>query len=295
MAGNTGFPGLSGRRRQESAGQLISQSLTGHCARISFSSVLILGHLMTLSRHIIDRGDGAAVELFLGRVSTANAGAMLFVHGNQGGLLLGGREAIDDGSLLLLSSKLNITVAAVSQPGFGSSDGPADFCGPATQRAIMAALDFLRTQPGVDPGRLVLYGNSRGAVASAMVAAQVPDLRAVILMAGVYDLKEVYQVSSWGLQRVIQREAGPSDAAFLDRSALYHAHRIKTDTLILHGKFDDRAPVDQAERFSAALSATGVPVALNIFECGHRIPREQRTPVFRSFLQKIFALPASYH
>lgn len=72
----------------------------------------------------------------------------------------------------------------------------------------------------------------------------------------------------------------------MDRSALYHAHRIKTDTLILHGRFDDRAPVDQAERFSAALSATGVPVALNIFECGHRIPREQRTPVFRVFFRK---------
>lgn len=254
-----------------------------------------MGPMMALTRHTIDRGDGAEVELFLAQVSTANAGAMLFVHGNQGGLLLGGREAVDDGSLLLLSSKLNITVAAVSQPGFGSSDGPADFCGPATQRAIVSALDFIRTQPGVDPKRIVLYGNSRGAVASAMVAAQVPDLRAIILMAGVYDLREVYQDGSWGLQRVIQKEAGLSNEAFLDRSALYHAHRIQAETLILHGKYDDRAPVAQAERFAAALSATGLPVALNIFESGHRIPREQRMPVFREFLQRIFLPAATYH
>jgi pimeloyl-ACP methyl ester carboxylesterase len=102
---------------------------------------------------------------------------MLFVHGNQGGALLGAREFVDSGTLLRFSSGLNITAAAVSQPGFGASDGPADFCGPNTQQAIMAALCFLKKQPSIDPEQIVLYGNSRGAVASAMVAAQVSDLR----------------------------------------------------------------------------------------------------------------------
>ncbi|WP_072381222.1 alpha/beta hydrolase family protein [Rhizobium tibeticum] len=252
--------------------------------------------MSAITQHMIARGDGAAVELFLARPSAAkSAGAILFVHGNQGGLLLGGKEAVDDGSLLRFSARLNVTSAAVSQPGFGASDGPADFCGPATQRAIVAALDFLREQPSVDPSRIVLYGNSRGAVASAMVAAQVPDLRAIILTGGVYDLKGAYRSGSRGLQQAIQKEAGLSSEAFSDRSALYHSHKIHAETLLLHGKYDDRAPVDQAERFSGALSETGVPVTLHTFECGHRLPREQITPVLRDFLTRILAPAAIYH
>ena len=97
-----------------------------------------------VTEHTIDRGDGARVQLFQARASDRRNGAILFVHGNQGGLLLGGQEAVEDGSLVRFSSRLGITAAAVSQPGFGTSDGPADFCGPSTQKAIVAALDFLK-------------------------------------------------------------------------------------------------------------------------------------------------------
>jgi dipeptidyl aminopeptidase/acylaminoacyl peptidase len=238
---------------------------------------------------MLNRGDGAAVELFQAQPNgAAPAGAMLFVHGNQNGLLLGAKEFADSGALSRFSSALNITAAAVSQPGFGASDGPADFCGPVTQQAIMAALSFLREQPPVDPGRIVLCGNSRGAVASAMVAAQASDLRAVVLSSGVYDLRAVFQNTSRGIRRAIETEAGLSDEAFLARSALHHVQDIRSEVLLLHGRHDDRAPVAQAEAFSDALSYAGVPVALSVFECGHRIPREQSRTVLRPFLQRLF-------
>lgn len=250
-----------------------------------------------VTQHFIDRGDGAKVELFQAQPSGgAPAGAILFVHGNQGGRLIGAKEAVDAGTLARFCSGLNITAAAVSQPGFGASDGPADFCGPDTQRAIMAALSFLRQQPSVDPSRIVLYGNSRGAVASAMVAAQVPDLRGVILRSGVYDLKAAYESSSKGLQMAIAQEAGRSDDAFLARSALHHASKIRAETILLHGRLDERAPVAQAEQFSDALSDAGVPVMLHVFECGHDIPREYVQTALRSFLLKALGAPAvTYH
>lgn len=249
-----------------------------------------------VTRHLIDRGDGAAVELFQAEAAgAAPAGAILFVHGNQGGLLLGAKEFANDGTLLRFSSRLNITAAAVSQPGFGASDGPADFCGPSTQRAIMAALSFLKQQPSVAPERIVLYGNSRGAVASAMVAAQFPDLKAVVLSSGVYDLEAVFLNSPPGLQRAIETEAGLSKEAFLKRSALHHAQKIRSETLLLHGRHDDRAPVAQAESFSKALSDAGVPVNLSIFECGHRIPREHSQAALRPFLQRIFGAGVTSH
>ncbi len=249
-----------------------------------------------VTRHIIDRGDGARVELFqVQPESKTPEGAILFVHGNQGGRLTGAKEAVDTGTLLRFCSRLNVTAAAVSQPGFGASDGPADFCGPHTQRAIIAALSFLRAQPCVDPGRIVLYGNSRGAVASAMVAAQVPDLRAVILRSGVYDLEAVYKGSSKGLRFAIEQEAGRSREAFLARSALHHAPKIRAETLLLHGRLDERAPVAQAERFSDALSDAAVSVMLHVFECGHEIPREYAQMALRSFLQRVFDPAVTYH
>jgi dipeptidyl aminopeptidase/acylaminoacyl peptidase len=249
-----------------------------------------------VTRHLIDRGGGASVELFqVQPESETPAGAILFVHGNQGGRLIGAKEAVDTGTLLRFCSRLNITAAAVSQPGFGASDGPADFCGQNTQRAIMAALSFLLEQPCVDPDRVVLYGNSRGAIASAMVAAQVPDLRAVILRSGVYDLKAAYEASSKGLRWTIEQEAGLSSEAFLARSALHHARKIRAETLLLHGRLDERAPVAQAERFSDVLSETGVPVTLHVFECGHDIPREYAQTAQRSFLQRVFNPVVTYH
>lgn len=248
-----------------------------------------------VTEHTIDRGDGARVQLFQARASDRGSGAILFVHGNQGGLRLGGKEAVDDGSLVRFSSRLGITAASVSQPGFGTSDGPADFCGPFTQNAIIAALNFLKLQPSVDPERIVLYGNSRGAVASAMVAAKVTYLKAIILTGGVYDLRDAYMNSGRGIQHAIQKEAGLSVEAFLDRSALYHAHHIRSETLLLHGKYDDRASVDQAERFSEALASAGVPVKFHALDGGHRLPREQVTPILRDFLIRMFAPLATVH
>lgn len=139
-------------------------------------------------------------------------------------------------------------------------------------------MDFLKRQPSVDPERIVLYGNSRGAVASAMVATKVADLKAIILTGGVYDLRDAYKTSARGLQEAIRNEAGISDEAFLDRSALYHAHSIRSETLLLHGKYDDRASVDQAERFSEALARSGVPVRFHALDGGHRLPAIRSLP-----------------
>ncbi|NSZ35800.1 S9 family peptidase [Agrobacterium tumefaciens] len=249
--------------------------------------------MQKVTQHQISPAGAPAVELFLASPETAEpAGAILFVHGNQGGRLLGARETVDTGTLLRFCSRLNITAAAVSQPGYGGSDGPPDFCGPATQRAISSALAFLRAQPHVDPDRVVLYGYSRGAIASAMVATQDTDLRAVILGAGVYDLATLYETASPGVRWKIRQEAGDTSEAFAVRSALRYADRIRSETLLLHGGQDDRAPVAQAEKFAAALSELGTPVALHVFDCGHRIPHELSRAAMRPLFMKVFSSSA---
>lgn len=249
-----------------------------------------------IARHLIDRGDGASVELFQAHPDSAvPRGVILIVHGNQGGHLIGAKEIAEKGALTRFAAGLNITAAAVSQPGYGSSCGPVDFCGPITQQAIIAGLNFLKKQPSVDPARLVLYGHSRGAIASAMVATQVFDLRAVILSSGVYELKEVYHQSSRGIRRAIESEAGLSEEAFLARSARFQADKIRAETLLLHGRYDDRAPVSQAEDMADALTKAGVSSTLKIFDCGHELPRRDVNSVLRPYLQNIFTKEETVH
>jgi len=53
-------------------------------------------------------------------------------------------------------------VGGVSQPGFGTSAGPADLAGPATLAALEAALAELKRMPGIDPKRVFVLGHSQG-------------------------------------------------------------------------------------------------------------------------------------
>jgi dipeptidyl aminopeptidase/acylaminoacyl peptidase len=128
-----------------------------------------------------------------------------------------------------------------------------------------------------------------------MVATQLADLRAVILSSGVYDLEAAFENSPQGLRQAIETEAGLSTEAFWARSALQHVHKIRAETMILHGRQDDRAPVAQAELLSQALADAGRAVTLQTFECGHRIPGEDLRAALRPFLQRIFAPVVTYH
>ena len=139
---------------------------------------------------------------------------------------------------------------------------------------IEAALDYLVDHPAVDHERIALYGVSRGAIASAMVATREMRIKALILVAGMYDLAKSYPTGDPGLDRNIKRETGATRTAFDDRSALLHAERICAATLILHGEDDVQGKsVDQARRLAAALRARNVVVRDRIFPgTGHRIP-----------------------
>ncbi|MET3649050.1 alpha/beta hydrolase family protein [Phyllobacterium ifriqiyense] len=93
----------------------------------------------------------------------------------------------------------------------------------------------------------------------------------------------------------IEKEAGVSSEDFLVRSALRHVHKIQSETVLLHGRSDDRAPVSQAELFSEALLDVCLPVTLRVFECGHDIPREFLQPVLRPILKRIFDTDKIYN
>ena len=108
---------------------------------------------------------------------------VLFIHGHQEGPRDGGEAYVRTGRLGIMARRGYVS-AAVSQPGYGNSAGPPDYCGPFTQQAVLVAIDFLRRQPFVRANKVALFGYSRGAIVAAMVATQDPGLAAVVLGAG---------------------------------------------------------------------------------------------------------------
>jgi len=215
---------------------------------------------------------------------------LILIHGHQMGDRPGAKVYVESGGLERFAAP-GMLVAAVSQPGYGKSDGPADFCGPRSQRAIIAAIDYFRKQPFVDAKRIALFGYSRGAGVAAMVATRVPDLAAVVLGAGIYDLRATYSRLEPGIQQNIDREAGTSEEAYRVRSAIFHVDRIKAPTLVLHGEQDDRASAESAKAFGAALEKTGTPVRVVIFPgVGHGIPPAQQNAEWAPFLRQHLAI-----
>lgn len=176
---------------------------------------------------------------------------LLFVHGH-------GSHARHSIRLARQLSLRGYTVMAVSMPGYGTSDGPADLMGPATVTALERALDALRATPGVDTARVAAWGQSRGATAVAALAARRADLDAVILQSGIYDLWATHRGTKLdGFPAAIVAEAGQDSAAWSARSPILSAAKIAAPVLVLHGERDVHVPVGQARAFEARLAAAG--------------------------------------
>lgn len=69
---------------------------------------------------------------------------------------------------------------AVSQPGYGYSEGPADFVGPKTIKALGEGYRKFQREPFVDADRMGVVGYSRGGMAASLLAVQLDDVKAVV-------------------------------------------------------------------------------------------------------------------
>jgi dipeptidyl aminopeptidase/acylaminoacyl peptidase len=238
-----------------------------------------------LLEHPKDRGK--KVEVFW--TQPAGEGprpAVLLIHGHQEEVRNGGEAFVKTGRLRIMASR-GYVAASVSQPGYGNSDGPPDYCGPFTQDAVLAATDFFRSKAFVNPSKVALYGYSRGAIVASMVATKDPQLAAVVLGAGAYDFFSWYPTGIRGIDANIRQEAGTSDEAFRVRSATYHLGKIKAPVLLLHGAQDERIPVRQAEAFADKLKTNGIAVKLRIFpNAAHGIPIGEQYREIYPFLEQ---------
>jgi dienelactone hydrolase len=213
--------------------------------------------------------------------SSGRAPGVLLVHGH-------GASARTMLAMARVLSRRGFAVMLVSMPGYGGSEGPPDFMGPATLAAASAALDRLGASPGVDPARLGAWGLSRGATVVAELAARRRDLRAVVAQGGIYDLwAEARDTRVAGIRGVIESEAGRDSAAWGERSPILRAGRVRGAVLLLHGERDPNVPIAQARAFEAALRAAGADVEATYYSgSGHALPRAPSNRTALDFLRR---------
>jgi fermentation-respiration switch protein FrsA (DUF1100 family) len=100
-----------------------------------------------------------------------NGAAVIVGHG------IGAHRALDPAEVL---ARHGYGVLAFDWRAHGESDGDLCTFGYYEVRDVAGALAWLQDQPGVDPGRIGMLGQSMGAVTAIRAAAQMPEIKAVV-------------------------------------------------------------------------------------------------------------------
>jgi dipeptidyl aminopeptidase/acylaminoacyl peptidase len=253
------------------------------------------GHkIASAQAHSISHPDDPAkkVEYFLEKpTSDGPWPTVIFLHGHQEWPRAGGKDFVKWGVLDEFAGRGYLAVA-VSQPGYGASTGPADFCGPFTQHAVAAVIAKLHADGYIRENKVLIQGVSRGALVAGMVAAHDPSIRGIVLISGLYDLPAYasHAKSAMAVSIVdsMKAETGGTAEALRSRSLLYYAQDIKAETLILNGGNDDRTDPDQARRVAEIINAHGGHARAIVYpEYGHQIPIDVRSKDVDSFIERV--------
>ncbi len=129
---------------------------------------------------------------------------------------------------------------------------------------IIDATRFAVRKGFADPKRICIYGGSFGAYAALQGSILAPDLfRCAVGYAGIYDLGLLLKIGDVRLGRIgrgyVRTAVGEEEAALDKASPVRHADQIAARVLLIHGKKDERAPIEHAEALRDALAARGKP------------------------------------
>lgn len=165
---------------------------------------------------------------------------------------------------------------------------------------IGALLDWIGTQPGLDPARVAVYGQSYGGYMSLAVMTHYSDR----LVGGV----ERYGISNWisflnnteAYRRDNRRaeygdERDPAMRAVFERiSPLNNVRRITRPMLVMQGANDPRVPQSESDQVVRELRANGVDTSYVLFaDEGHGFQKKANNDLRREvetvFLRGLFA------
>jgi len=178
--------------------------------------------------------------------------AVLFCHGN------GGQIAYHMQYCEFLAAA-GMHVMLFDYRGYGASQS-ARRVRSGLMRDARAALEALRTHPGVDPSRIGLYGMSLGGVFASALAAENPDIKSLCTLSA---------FSSW---RGVASDHVPILGGLLIPGGLDPIDSVARlggrPYLLIHGTSDNVIPVRHAYLLRDSAQSAGTTVDLRIAEGG---------------------------
>jgi dipeptidyl aminopeptidase/acylaminoacyl peptidase len=172
-----------------------------------------------------------------------------------------------------------------------------------TVKDIGALLDWIATQPDLDPSRVVVYGGSYGGFMSlATFAAYNDRLAGAIDIVGISNFN-TFLKNTEGYRRDLRRveygdERDPKMAAFLESiSPLNLTDKMKKPLFVIQGFNDPRVPYTESQQIVAKVRGNGQEVWYMLAKDeGHGFRKKQNRDAQREaetlFLRKVFGLQA---
>lgn len=133
-------------------------------------------------------------------------------------------------------------------------------------RDMAAALDWIATQPGLDPRRVLVMGGSYGGYMALAASTRLGDrIAGAVSVVGISNFLSFLERTE-SYRRDLRRveygdERDPAMRAFLQEiSPLTHAHRIAKPLMVVQGRNDLRVPWTESEQIVRSLQQRGQPV-----------------------------------
>ena len=198
----------------------------------------------------------------------ADAAWVLYLHGNAATIASRGNLA-----RYAQLRELGLHVLAPEYRGFGGLDGvPSEGSLALDARA---AYDYLRTDLGVPPERIVIFGWSLGSAVAVSLAADVPQA-AVILEGAPASIADIgaIQYPIFPIRLVMRN---PFDS-------ITRVNRIRAPVLFLHSPEDEVIPIGEARRLFDAATA---PKTFVEVRGGHVYANDVDRAVFESAIRSL--------
>ena len=146
--------------------------------------------------------------------------------------------------------------------GQGQSAFHVNDWGEITSEEIIDGLTaFLAAHPFVDPKRVGCIGASYGGFMTMTLATKTPMFAAAISHAGISSISSYWGEGYWGYTYSAVATAGSfpwnRKDIYVDRSPLFHADKITTPLLLLHGAADTNVPPGESIQLFTALKLLG--------------------------------------
>jgi dipeptidyl aminopeptidase/acylaminoacyl peptidase len=131
---------------------------------------------------------------------------------------------------------------------------------------IQGTREFLAGHPFIDPERVGCMGASYGGFMTMLLQTRTDIFAAAISHAGISSISSYWGEGYWGYGYSAEASAESfpwnNRALYVDQSPLFHADRINTPLLLLHGTSDTNVPPGESIQLYVALKLLGKPVEL---------------------------------